>query len=158
MDRQTKLISKVHTMAASVHGSQSLAAVLPQEPGKVYPDLGDWGKPCEKTILGKAGLPCIAYKKPKDQALQPWQQGVNRVLSGIRSRVEHVFARWKAHFKLVNSRYAGLQKVNTYLKGLALAYNFQRLGFLSRLPVLPGHSVPNSGKHASPLGILPRKW
>ena len=132
VDASTKLVRRVATTDASVHDSKTLAAVLPGDPGKVYADLGYWGEPCRAAIRQVGGIPCIPHKRTRGKNLIPWQAGVNAVLAKTRSRVEHVFARWKTGFKLRNSRYAGLGKVNAYLHGIALAYNFQRLGFLFR--------------------------
>jgi len=130
--KKPKLIRTVETTDASVHDSQSLSATLPENPGKTYADLGYHGKPCENTIVQAGGTPCIPYKKSKGQELQPWQKGVNAILSKTRSGVEHIFARWKVDFRMRNSRYSGKVKVHAYHCGMAVAYNFHRLGFLLR--------------------------
>lgn len=132
VSKKRKLVRKVVTTDASVHDSQSLEEALPENPGKVYADLGYWGKPCEKIIVDAGGTPCIPYKKPKGGELEPWQKGVNTILSKTRNGVEHIFARWKATFRLVNCRYSGRLKVHGFHCGMALAYNFHRLGFLLR--------------------------
>jgi transposase, IS5 family len=128
----TKLIRKVAVTDASVHDSQCLEAVIPENPGKVYADLGYYGLPCRATITGKGGTPRIGYKKPKNKTLEGWKKALNKKLSKIRSRVEHVFASWQTRFKLKNSRYAGLPKVTAFMNGMSVAYNLARLGFLLR--------------------------
>lgn len=132
VSRKSKLVRKVMTTDASVHDSRPLASVLPKHPGKTYVDLGYWGKPCANTISEASGTPCIPYKKPNGKKLEPWQKGLNRILSKIRSGVEHVFARWKTDFRMRNSRYCGLKKVHGYCCGMAVAFNLHRLGFLLR--------------------------
>ena len=130
--QKKKLIRTVVTTDASVHDSKSLKETLPNNPGNTYADLGYWGNPCKKAITEAGGIPCIPYKKPKGKELEPWQKGLNTILSKIRSGVEHVFARWKIDFKMRNSRYSGQKKVHAFHCGMAVAYNFHRLGFLLR--------------------------
>lgn len=131
-ERGTKWVRKVQVEPASVHDSQTLERVLPSKAGKTYVDLGYWGQPCQQAIAQAGGTRRIPYKKPKGQELAAWQKGLNKLQARIRCRVEHIFARWKGPFQVKNSRYQGLDKVNAYFNGLAVAYNLQRLGFLLR--------------------------
>jgi len=127
-----KLVRTVTVTDASVHDSQSLEAVLPENPGKVFMDLGYYGQPCKDVITAKGGTPRVGYKKPKGQELPGWKKALNKKLSRIRARVEHVFASWESRFKLKDSRYTTLAKVTGYLNGMTVAYNLARLGFLFR--------------------------
>lgn len=133
VDRETGIIRKTETTSARVHDSQSLEAVLPEDPGKVYADLGYHGKPCRQVITQAGGTACIGDKKPKDGELAPWQKGRNAIFARIRSGVEHVFAGWKCRFGAKSVRYRGKQKAGALVDGLAVAYNFARLGFLQRV-------------------------
>ncbi|MCE2930413.1 MAG: transposase [Vampirovibrionales bacterium] len=57
---------------------------------------------------------------------------MNRLWSGIRASVEHVFACWKTVFKVDRVWYRGLEAVKQQMNGLALAYNLRRYGYLAR--------------------------
>jgi transposase, IS5 family len=50
-----KLIREVTVTDASVHDSQPLDDVIPENPGKTYADLGYYGQPCKDTITAKGG-------------------------------------------------------------------------------------------------------
>ena len=57
---------------------------------------------------------------------------MNRLFSGIRSSVEHVFACCKTVLKVDRVWYRGLDAVKQQMNGLALAYNLRRYGYLAR--------------------------
>lgn len=133
MDNRTKIVRNIKVTDASVHDSQSLQAVLPEFVGsKVWVDLGYYGLSCLNTILATGAIRRMGYKKAKGKPLQPWQKGLNRLLARTRARVEHIFAGWKTRFKLNNSRYETVDKVSSYMNGVALAGNLARIGFLFR--------------------------
>jgi IS5 family transposase len=133
VDNKTKIVRQIHVTDASVHDSQSLAAVLPTFVGaKVWVDLGYYGLSCLNAILATGAIRRMGYKKRKGEDLLVWQKGLNRLLARTRARVEHVFAGWKTRFKLSNSRYETLPKVTAYMHGVTLASNLARIGFLFR--------------------------
>jgi len=136
VDKGSKLIRKVHTTSERPHDSQGLEPVLIGDEGRVVADSGYTGM---GEVAKRKGLKLNHLKRrPRGKKGQPTpklalrDKYMNRLWSGIRASVEHVFACWKRVFKVERVWYRGLPAVQQQMNGLALAYNLRRYGYLAR--------------------------
>lgn len=136
VDKGSKLIRKVHTTSERPHDSQGLEPVLIGDEGRVVADSGYTGM---GKVAKRKGVKLNHLKRrPRGKKGEPTPElalrdkYMNRLLSGIRASVEHVFACWKTVLKVDRVWYRGLEAVKQQMNGLALAYNLRRYGYLAR--------------------------
>ncbi len=112
---------------ANVHDAAELAAVLPDDPGKVYADSAFSGRRAEATIRACGGVPWTTgsgtWGGPEALArLEAHNAAVRRV----RCRVEKVFGTCKRSYGLGRMRWLGLAKAALQVRLAAVAYNLRR--------------------------------
>jgi IS5 family transposase len=136
VDRQTKLIRCVNTTSERPHDSQQLEAVLLGDEEQVY---GDSGYRANVDMLEQRGVrarilkPRVRGKKGEPTPPLPLRdQYMNKLRAKLRAPVEHIFACWKCVFGVTRTVYRGLERVNSQVQRLALAYNLRRWGYLCR--------------------------
>lgn len=136
IDKDSKLIRKVHTESARPHDSQHTESVLKGDEQVMYGDSGYQGtqemlaeKKCKARIMAKRQR----GKKGEPTPDLPLRlKYLNKLYAKTRAKVEHVFACWKVVFKVQRAWYRGLERVNQQMQSLAIAYNLRRYGFLTR--------------------------
>jgi IS5 family transposase len=111
VDADSGLVHSVSATTAKVHDSQQLDELLHGEERDVHGDKAYVSE--ERQLLNsKPGerIWCMPFKKPKGGELTEWQKEINRGLSSLRSKVEHVFRVVKCQFGYRKVRYKGLEK------------------------------------------------
>lgn len=126
-DEGAGLIRGVEVTAANAHDAAELAAVLPDDPGKVYADSAFSGRRAEATIRARGGVPWTTgtgtWGGPEALArLEAHNAAVRRV----RCRVEKVFGTCKRSYGLARMRWLGLAKAGLQVRLAAVAYNLRR--------------------------------
>lgn len=126
-DEAAGLVRGVEVTTANVHDATELAAVLPNEPGKVYADSAFAGRKVEDLIRARGGI--------------PWTVGVgtwggaealdrlrahNATVRRVRCRIEKVFGTWKRSYGLRRMRWLGLARAGLQVRLAAIAYNLRR--------------------------------
>jgi IS5 family transposase len=126
VDGRHNLIRRVVLGTAKQHDNQRWAEVVPTDTRCVYADKGYAGAPRqawlrEHGIAGRIMVPKVPLK-----GLSPRQRQLNRRWSGVRSRIERVFAHWKRCLGYQRVRYRGLVRNQLELHLKAIAYNLKR--------------------------------
>ena len=138
MDKGTKLVRAVEVTPANVLDYKSLEAVIIGDEQELYADRGY--APSRRMMETKHPqiVSKIMYKRQRGKKgcqyvdLDVFRRYHNQQIAKERARVEHVFAAIKTVFKFTRLRYRGLERVAAKFESLVIAYNFYRLGFLSR--------------------------
>lgn len=132
VDRKTKLIRKYHVTDASVHDSQALEHLLDKcDSGKnLHGDSAYSGEPCEKIIEKFGAIPKINGKGYRNHKLTESEKRMNKRLSKIRARVEHVFGHMTESMGGLVIRCVGMIRSAAVIALKNIAYNMQRFCFL----------------------------
>lgn len=141
VDKETKLIAAHEVTPASVHDSQKLVAVVPENTQEVYDDAGYVGEEIDRSLKGKCpGVTHFTCAKAfRNKPLTDEQKTRNRDISHIRARVEHVFGRMTYCMGGLSVRCIGLARAKCQITLRDLAYNIQRYATMvkyGRAPVL----------------------
>jgi IS5 family transposase len=113
VDAESGLAHSADMSAANVHDSQVAEALLHGDEAVV---LGDAAYASSERALDnpqrEADEPVWAtpFKRGKNSPLSDEQRRINRLISGIRAKVEHVFRVVKRQFGYTRTRYRGLYK------------------------------------------------
>lgn len=136
VDRGTKLIRRANTTSERSHDSQQMEAVIVGDETELF---GDSAYACKSTWLEERGItPRMIQKRKRKKrgGLTPpltfRETYLNKAWATCRAPVEHIFACWKTVFGVVTTAYRGLERVNSQVQRLSLAYNLRRWGYLSR--------------------------
>jgi IS5 family transposase len=124
VDSNTQAILQQTVTPANTHDSVPLEKLAKKEcPKSLYGDKAYAGNVAE-TILKANGIkPRILRKSYRGRKLSELDEKRNTVLSKVRAKVEHVFARMKNEFDLVKVPYFTLEKNTFFLGFLCAIYN-----------------------------------
>ncbi|GHV42189.1 hypothetical protein FACS1894187_24290 [Synergistales bacterium] len=128
-DASTKLIIAHEVTPANVHDSQKLVDVVPEGTEEVYDDAGYVGT--EIDIKLKEKCPDIEHhtcaKANRNKPLTEAQKEYNRkIVSPVRSRVEHVFGRMTYCMGGLTIRCIGIDRAKCQIAMRDFAYNLMR--------------------------------
>ncbi|GHT00205.1 hypothetical protein AGMMS50276_25430 [Synergistales bacterium] len=128
-DADTKLIIAHEVTAANVHDSQKLVDVVPEGTEEVYDDAGYVGT--EIDIKLKEKCPDIEHhtcaKANRNKPLTEAQKEYNKkIVSPVRSRVEHVFGRMTYCMGGLTIRCIGIARAKCQIAMRDFAYNLMR--------------------------------
>ena len=117
----------VEVTTANVHDAAELAAVLPDDPGRVSSDSAFAGRKAEDFIRARGGIPWTVGTGiwGGAEALARLQ-GHNAAVRRVRCRIEKVFGTWKRSYGLRRMRWLGLAKAGLQVRLAAMAYNLRR--------------------------------
>ena len=122
----------VTTHGARHDGSQLCEVVTTNNTASdVWADTAYRSKKNEAWLAAHGRVSRVHRKKPKGKPKSEALRAANRTKSKIRARVEHVFARQKAHMGLF-IRTIGIKRAEAKITLANLAYNMNRLLFLER--------------------------
>jgi IS5 family transposase len=126
-DEAAGLVRGVEVTTANVHDAAELAAVLPDEPGKVYADSAFAGRRAEDLIRARGGIPWTVGTGTWGGAEALARlHAHNAAVRRVRCRIEKVFGTWKRSYGLRRMRWLGLAKAGLQVRLAAMAYNLRR--------------------------------
>jgi len=126
-DDTAGLVRGVEVTTANVHDAAELAAVLPDEPGKVYADSAFAGRKAENVIRARGGIPwTVGPGTWGDAEALARLRAHNAAVRRVRCRIEKVFGTWKRSYGLRRMRWLGLAKAGLQVRLAAMAYNLRR--------------------------------
>jgi IS5 family transposase len=126
-DEGAGLIPAVEVTTANVHDAAELAAVLPEQPGRVYADSAFAGRKAEAAIRARGGTPWTigtgTWGGPEALARL---EAHNAAVQRVRCRIEKVFGTCKRSYGLGRMRWLGLARAGLRVRLAAMAYNLRR--------------------------------
>jgi IS5 family transposase len=136
MDDEYKLIRGYGVTGAAAHDSEPYLDVMPGEP--TYPDQEAFadsaysGEKIDTELKNRGYVPFICEKGYRNKPLTEEQKAMNRVKSGVRCRVEHIFGAQKMRMGNEVLRSIGFARANFWIGMRNLMYNMSRLVSLKR--------------------------
>jgi transposase, IS5 family len=135
VDAKSKLITGYKVTPASVHDSPVLPELMDlkkDEGQEVYGDKGYTSDNNNVFLKANKMKSRIMKKRVKNKPLTQEEEEKNRLLSKVRSRVEHVFGFMENSMNGMRLRAKGLTRI-TFMTGMMnLTYNIMRYEFLCR--------------------------
>lgn len=135
-DAKNKLIRDYSVTAANVHDSQVFEKFFPvaKKNGtkSVYADSAYKSAQIEKELAESGLRSRVIEKGCRNKALTDKQKLRNRLLSGKRARIEHLFGRMK-HMKMDTLRCIGMARASMRIGLANLVYNMDRYAALGGL-------------------------
>jgi IS5 family transposase len=133
VDVVDKLIIEAIVTTASVHDSQVFEELIKPEDKRVFADSAYRSAEFEAMLKEKGVESFINEKGQAGQPLTEEQKELNRGKSGIRSRVEHVFAQMTGSMKALYQRCIGFERNEAGIQLTNLVYNMLRFEQIVRL-------------------------
>lgn len=130
-DLKTKLILKATTTAASMHDSQVFEELLDEQDQAVLADSAYHSAEHEESLIKLNAQEFLMRKATRNHPLDEEQQRTNHLISRMRVRVEHIFARM-AQMGADLCRSIGLQRAAVHNHLCNLVYNMDRYACLTR--------------------------
>ena len=136
IDAETKIIIAQEVTAASVHDSQKLSDVVPEDTEAVYDDAGYTGEDIDRKLKEKC--PDVDHytskKAQKNKPLTQEQKDYNReIVARVRARAEHVFGRMTYCMGGLTIRTIGIARAKCQIALRDFAYNIMRYSTLVKL-------------------------
>jgi IS5 family transposase len=127
VDQDSRLIRRIKLTPANVNDTVVADEMVCGDERAVYADKG-YAKRARRVWLRSLRIkPRIMHKSwGGGPQLTVWQKRANALIAPIRAAVEGVFATLKRWFGYRTVRYRGLQRNQSHLNLLALAYNMNR--------------------------------
>ena len=129
----SKLIESAIVTPASVHDSQALNELICANDEVVYADSAYAGAPLGVQMEAKGVERCVVEPARRNTPLSDEQKETNSAISGVRARVEHVFAVMSGQAGRIFQRYIGQARNAGAIILLNLVYNLQRYEQICRL-------------------------
>lgn len=132
VDQGSGLIRKAELTPARSAESLVADGLISGDEAAVYADKAYEHKG-RRAALKAAGIKDrIMHRSHKNQAALPlWQARRNRLIAPVRASVERVFAVWKRWWGYDRVRYVGLERNQTQLALICIAYNIKRAARLA---------------------------
>ena len=90
-DVATRIVMAECLTPANIADKHKIVELVEESDGSVYADKGNAYKDVRGKLRAKGIQPMILEKGTRGHPVQPYQKEINRMLSSIRARVEHVF-------------------------------------------------------------------
>jgi IS5 family transposase len=139
VDVKWKLIRKDETTTASVHDSRKLEAVLTppsanatDEDRRLWADSAYRSAEAEVMLAAKNLTSEVHERAYRNRPLTELQKAANRIKSTVRARVEHVYGHMETAMGGLMIHTIGLARAKVKMTFKNLAYNMQRLVFLTK--------------------------
>lgn len=132
VDEGSGLIRRALLTAANVNETVVADALIQGDEGAVYADQA-YDTRARRAMLKSRGIkPRLMHRPNKHHpVLSHWKQRHNRLIAGIRGRVETVFGVLKRHYRYRAVRYVGRDKNHSHLQLLCTAFNLRRLAVIA---------------------------
>jgi IS5 family transposase len=125
-DAAHTLIRQAELSSASVHDSQRFEAVVAGDEKVVVADKAYWSEARTRWLERRGVRNGILRRGRRGQRLHPLVQRLNRLLSGIRCRIEKVFGHWKRSVGYRRVRYVGWARNRLELEFKCIGWNLKR--------------------------------
>lgn len=128
VDSKSKLIISYTVTDASVHDSQEIVALMTEKDAgePLYADSAYTGVDLQQKLKDKGMELQICEKGHKNKPLTEEQKGTNKVKSGTRSRVEHIFGFMENSMNAMVIECIGLKRATAAIGLMNLVYNMFR--------------------------------
>ena len=130
-DEEYKLIRGYVVTGAATHDSVPYLDVMPEEPAypdqEAFADAAYVGEKIDTKLKERGYLPMICEKGYRNKKLTEEQKKMNRVKSGVRCRVEHIFGAQKMRMGNEILRSIGFARARFWIGMRNLMYNMSRL-------------------------------
>jgi len=110
VDADSGVTHSLETSTAKWHHSRVWDELLHGEEMSVWADKGYVSSEREAAFTGPGRFWGVMRKTPKGAPLHPLDARINRIIAGVRAKVEHPFRVIKRQFGYVKTRYRGLAK------------------------------------------------
>jgi transposase, IS5 family len=139
VDAKWKLVRKFEATTASVHDSQKLEDVTTTPPADATPeDRKLWADSAYRSaeieaMLAAKNLTSEVHERAyRNRPLTDLQKAANRLKASVRARVEHVYGHMETAMGGLMIHTIGLARAEVKVTFKNLAYNMQRLAFLTK--------------------------
>lgn len=134
VDRDSKLIAAFSVTPASTHDSRELPGLVDESDEALWADSAYVGADIECAVRGESpGISLhVCEKGTRSRPLDEGQKASNREKSRVRCRVEHVFGHMTNSMGGMFVRCIGIARATTSIALKNLAYNMNRVEFLTR--------------------------
>ena len=133
------MVRKSETTTASVHDSQKLEDVITTPPSdatdedrKLFADSAYRSAEIEAMLATKNLISKVHERAYRNLPLTDLQKAANRLKSSVRARVEHVYGHMETAMGGLLIHTIGLARAEVKVTFKNLAYNMQRLAFLTK--------------------------
>ena len=123
VDEASGIVHSLMATTASVHDSRELTNLIHGKEMIIFGDKAYASQSLEKKMNKKGIAWGVLQKAPKDGKLSEFQEYSNRLLSSVRSKVEHPFQVIKCQWNYTKVRYKGIKKNMDQLHLLFGLYN-----------------------------------
>lgn len=139
VDAKWKLVRKGKTTTASVHDSQKLEDLITsqlagcsEEDRRLFADSAYRSAEIEAMLSAKNLISKVHERAYIGRPLTDLQKAANRLKSSVRVRVEHVYGQMETAMGGMTIHTIGLARAEVKVTFKNLAYNMQRLAFLTK--------------------------
>ncbi len=125
---QARRVVRAHRLtAANINDCELGPELVQPDGGPHYADKGYPSEPLRQKLAEHRLADGIMQLGTKYRPLRPAERRRNRILAGIRSKVEGVFGEMKQRLGLARARYLGLSKVQLECDLVVFAFNLKTL-------------------------------
>lgn len=126
-DQERRFVRSHRVTAANVNDCTIGPELVQPDGGPHYGDKGYSSKPLRRKLAQLGLADGIMQLGTKHYPLRPAERRRNRILAGIRSKVEGVFGEMKRGLGLFRARYLGIDKVQLECELVIFAFNVKTM-------------------------------
>lgn len=127
VDEGSHLIREVKVTNASVHDSQVMEEVCPEDAKAVYADKAYASKAARQALKARGVAARILFKAHRNRPLTKREKRLNTSWSKVRAKVEAAFCSLKRWCGMPRIRYLGMDGARLQVYMAALAHNLKRM-------------------------------
>lgn len=131
-DQERRIVRSHRVTAANVNDCEIGPQLVQPDGGAHYGDKGYPSEPLRQKLAEHGLANGIMQLGTKHHLLRPAERRRNRVLAGIRAKVEGVFGEMKCRLGLTRARYRGLEKVQLECSLVVFAFNLKTMALATR--------------------------
>lgn len=127
VDQERRIVRAHRVTAANVNDCEIGPQLVQPDGGAHYGDKGYPSEPLRQQLAEHRLANGIMQLGTKHRPLRPAERRRNRILAGIRAKVEGVFGEMKRRLGLARARYFGLDKVQLECDLVVFAFNLKTM-------------------------------
>jgi transposase, IS5 family len=126
VDLGSGLVRRALMTPAATHDSKPADALIMGDEKALYADKA-YHQAARRAALRERGIKDrILHRSQRDHPLTHWQQVHNRLIMPIRRNIERTFGTWKRCYGYTKVRYRGLQRNESHLQLICMAFNLRK--------------------------------